>query len=137
MIRTALCEALLVSLVAGLAACSQPATGPDRGVGTEPQLPPPQTSLLPNVKIAPAKGWSDGAKPVAASGLAVSAFATGLDHPRSVYTLPNGDVLVAETNAPTRPDNDKGIKAFFMKMLMKRAGAAAPSANRITLLRDV
>jgi len=136
MMRTAFSKAILVAVVAGLAACSQPTTTPDRGVGTAPQLPPPQSSLLPNIKIAPAKGWSDGAKPVAASGLSVNAFATGLDHPRSVYTLPNGDVLVAETNAPTRPENDKGIKAFFMKMMMKRAGAGVPSANRITLLRD-
>src|SRR6185436_8191349 len=74
--------------------------------------------------------------PVAAPGLAVVPFATGLDHPRWVYALPNNDVLVAETNAPPRPDDGKGIKAWFMKKFMKKAGAAVPSANRITLLRD-
>jgi len=134
--RSVCCDALAIALVAGLAACSQPATGPDPGVGTEPKLPPPQETLLPIVKVASAKGWSEDAKPIAANGLAVSAFARGLDHPRWLYTLPNGDVLVAETNAPPRPENNKGIRAFVMKTLMGRAGAAVPSANRITLLRD-
>jgi glucose/arabinose dehydrogenase len=134
--RSLCCDAIAISLVASLAACSQPATGPDPGVGTEPTLPPPQATLLPTVKVASAKGWPDDAKPIAANGLAVSAFARGLDHPRWLYTLPNGDVLVAETNAPPRPENDKGIRAFVMKTLMGRAGAAVPSANRITLLRD-
>src|SRR5206468_9632795 len=136
MMRSACCKVILVTFAAGLAACSLPAPGPDPGIGMEPKLPPPQSTFLPTVKIAPAKGWHDDAKPVAASGLAVNAFAKGLDHPRSLYTLANGDVLVAETNAPTRPDNEKGIKAFVMKALMKRAGAGVPSANRITLLRD-
>ena len=130
-------DAMVVALVAGIAGCSQPATGPDPGVGMEPKLPPPQATLLPTVKVATAKGWPEGAKPIAANGLAVGAFARGLDHPRWLYPLPNGDVLVAETNAPPRPDNDKGIRAFFMKTLMGRAGAGVPSANRITLLRDI
>jgi glucose/arabinose dehydrogenase len=68
--------------------------------------------------------------------MAVNAFATGLDHPRTVYVLPNGDVLVAETNAPPKPDDTKGIKGWITKMVMSRAGAGTPSANRITLLRD-
>jgi glucose/arabinose dehydrogenase len=68
--------------------------------------------------------------------LNVNAFATGLDHPRWLYVLPNGDVLVAETNAPERPDDSKGIKGWFMKRAQKKAGAGVPSANRITLLRD-
>jgi glucose/arabinose dehydrogenase len=68
--------------------------------------------------------------------LAVREFAGGLDHPRTVYVLPNGDVLVAETNAPPKPDDAKGIKGWVMKQVMSRAGAATPSANRITLLRD-
>lgn len=88
------------------------------------------------MNIAPAIGWADGAKPVAASGTQVGAFAENLDHPRWLYVLPNGDVLVAETNAPPKPDDNKGIKGWITKKVMGRAGAAVPSPNRITLLRD-
>jgi len=104
--------------------------------GPNPELPAPKSSLFPTVKIAPAKGWPQGATPKAAPGFAVAALASGLDHPRWVYVLPNGDVLVAETNAPPKPGDGKGIKGWAMKRVMKRAGAAVPSANRITLLRD-
>jgi glucose/arabinose dehydrogenase len=89
------------------------------------------------VNIAPVKGWARGESPVAEHGLSVAAFAGGLDHPRSVYVLPNGDVLVAETNAPKQPDDNKGIKGWFFKRYQKAAGAAVRSANRIILLRDV
>ena len=106
------------------------------GTGPDPRLPAPDTSLIPTVKIAPAIGWPDGARPIAAQGTEVVAFADGLDHPRWLYVLPNGDVLVAETAAPERPEDGKGIKGFFMGKAMKRAGSAVPSANRITLLRD-
>jgi glucose/arabinose dehydrogenase len=104
--------------------------------GPNPELPAPQSSLIPTVKIAPARGWPQGRTPEAAPGLAVAAFASGLEHPRWVYVLPNGDVLVAETAAPHRPEDGKGIKGWAMKKIMKRAGSAVPSANRITLLRD-
>jgi glucose/arabinose dehydrogenase len=107
-----------------------------QGTGPQPQLPPPNETLIPTVKVAEAIGWAPGATPVPAAGLAVTPFAQGLDHPRWLLVLPNGDVLVAETNAPPRPDDGKGLKAAFMKMFMKKAGAAVPSANRITLLRD-
>src|SRR5262249_45432844 len=83
-----------------------------------------------------AKGWSDGATPTPAADLSVKAYATGLQHPRWLYVLPNGDVLVAETNAPPRPEDGKGIRGWVMGQVMKRAGARGPSANRITLLRD-
>ena len=106
------------------------------GIGPDPALPPPEKSLIPVVNIAPAIGWPDGGRPVAAEGLSVAAFADGLDHPRWLLVLPNGDVLVAESAAPERPEDGKGIKGFFMKKAMKRAGSAVPSANRITLLRD-
>ena len=106
------------------------------GMGPNPTLPAPRSSLLPTVNIAPAKGWPQGSAPQAASGLRVAAFASGLDHPRWLLTLPNGDVLVAETNAPPKPDDGNGIKGWVMKLVMKRAGAGVPSANRITLLRD-
>jgi glucose/arabinose dehydrogenase len=105
-------------------------------VGPDPQIPAPNKTLIPTVKIAPAKGWPPGAKPTPAQGLAVTAFATGLEHPRWVHVLPNGDVLVAESNAPPQPEEGKGIKGRAMKIIMKRAGAGVPSANRITLLRD-
>ncbi|EGH48757.1 L-sorbosone dehydrogenase, partial [Pseudomonas syringae pv. pisi str. 1704B] len=75
--------------------------------------------------------------PVAAPGTQVAAFAENLDHPRWLYVLPNGDVLVAETNSPAKPDDSKGIRGWVMEKVMGRAGAGVPSANRITLLRDV
>jgi glucose/arabinose dehydrogenase len=108
----------------------------EAGIGANPQLPPPEKSLLPVLNIAPAKGWPPGGKPIAADGLSVKAFATGLDHPRWLYLLPNGDVLVAETNAPPKPEDGKGIRGWVQKRIMKRAGSITPSANRITLLRD-
>ena len=133
-VRTAL--ALIV--VSGLAACGDTAKLPSTaGMGPNPTLPAPFTSLIPTVHIAPARGWPAGVIPTAMPGLTVTAFATGLDHPRWVYTLPNGDVLVAETNAPPKPEDGKGIKGWVMKLVMGRAGAGVPSANRITLLRDV
>lgn len=107
-----------------------------QGMGPAPTLPAPDHALVPTVKIAPAVGWAQGAHPVAAPGLQVQAFATGLDHPRWLTVLPNGDVLVAETNGPPRPRDERGIKGFFFKLFQKRAGAATPTANRITLLRD-
>lgn len=106
------------------------------GTGPNPALPVPRTSLIPTVHVAPARGWPAGRTPAAAPGTAVGAFATGLDHPRWLYVLPNGDVLVAESNAPVRPDDGKGIKGWFFRMFQKKAGAGVPSANRITLLRD-
>jgi glucose/arabinose dehydrogenase len=120
-----------------LSACGGAATlQVERGMGPDPALPPPQESLIPLVNIAPATGWPGGARPIAAADLQVVAFADGLDHPRWIHVLPNGDVLVAETAAPDRPEDGTGIKGFFMKKAMKRAGSAVPSANRITLLRD-
>jgi glucose/arabinose dehydrogenase len=88
------------------------------------------------VKVAPAKGWPDGMTPKAAAGTQVNAFAKDFQHPRWVYVLPNGDVLVAETNAPVRPEEGKGLKGRAMTYFQKKAGAGVPSANRITLLRD-
>jgi glucose/arabinose dehydrogenase len=106
------------------------------GVGPNPTLPPPDKRLVPTVHIAPAKGWPQGARPKAPAGFRVTAFAGALDHPRWVYVLPNGDVLVAESNAPPKPEDAKGVRGKIMKLVMKRAGAGVPSANRITLLRD-
>lgn len=105
-------------------------------VGPMPTIPSPDQTLIPTVDVAKATGWPQGRKPSAANGFEVNAFATGLDHPRWLYVLPNGDVLVAETNAPYRPDDGKGVKGFVYREVQKYAGAGVPSANRITLLRD-
>ncbi|WLG38067.1 PQQ-dependent sugar dehydrogenase [Pseudomonas rhodesiae] len=129
--------ALLIMLAGSLAACGESSTLQiSDGTGPSPRLPQPNKTLIPTVNIAPAIGWPDGAKPTAAAGLQVSAFAEGLDHPRWLYVLPNGDVLVAETNAPPKPDDAKGIRGWVMEKVMDRAGAGVPSPNRITLLRD-
>jgi glucose/arabinose dehydrogenase len=126
----------LTSLLA-LGACGETARLPETaGVGPNPTLPLPNKTLVPTVHIAPAKGWPAGATPTAAAGLTVNAYASGFDHPRWLYVLPNGDVLVAETNAPPKPEDGKGVKGWIMKRVMKKAGAGVPSANRITLLRD-
>jgi glucose/arabinose dehydrogenase len=107
------------------------------GTGTRPLLPPaPRPPLIPLVNVVTARGWPDDETPDAAPGLAVRAFARGLDHPRWLYVLPNGDVLVAETNAPYRPDDARGIRGFFFKKFQAQAGGGVPSANRILLLRD-
>jgi glucose/arabinose dehydrogenase len=105
-------------------------------MGRHPTLPAPTHSLIPTVNVVDAKGWTAGATPTPAAGLTVAAFARGLTHPRWLYVLPNGDVLVAETNAPVRPDDAKGLKGWFFKHFQKKAGGAVPSPNRITLLRD-
>jgi glucose/arabinose dehydrogenase len=121
----------------GLSACGEQAQLPaSAGFGPNPVLPPPDETLIPTVNVAPATGWPAGAEPTPAPGLQVAAFAEDLDHPRWLYVLPNGDVLVAETNAPPRPEDSGGIRGWVMDLLMGRAGAGVPSANRITLLRD-
>lgn len=128
---------LTLILILVTSACSEVSTlPPEAGYGADPVLPEPDSSLIPVVKVAEAIGWPHGAMPVAAPGLAVNAYAINLDHPRWLYVLPNGDVLVAESNAPPKPEDGKGIKGWFMKQFMKSAGAGSPSANRITLLRD-
>jgi glucose/arabinose dehydrogenase len=131
-------RALVACAVAlALAACGETAKLPvEAGMGPEPRLPPPTKTLIPTVNVATARGWPAGAMPTPAPGLGLTAFAQGLDHPRWLCVLPNGDVLVAETNAPPKPDDGNGIKGWVMKQLMKKAGAGTPSADRITLLRD-
>ncbi|HEX7970123.1 MAG TPA: sorbosone dehydrogenase family protein [Stellaceae bacterium] len=128
---------ILLLSAATLSGCGDDATLPVlAGTGPDPKLPPPRHTLIPTLNIAPAKGWPAGAAPVAAPGLVVTAFADNLDHPRWLYVLPNGDVLVAETNAPPKPEDSQGIKGWVAQWVMRRAGAGGPSANRITLLRD-
>ncbi|RDC52371.1 sorbosone dehydrogenase family protein [Acinetobacter sp. RIT592] len=125
------------ALLLTMTGCTMPSKSPiTDSYGSQPHLPKPKSSLLPTVNIAPAKGWPEGKMPTTATGLKVQAFAKGLQHPRWLYVLPNGDVLVAETDAPPKPDDSKGIKGKIMKWVMQRAGSSHPSTNRISLLRD-
>jgi glucose/arabinose dehydrogenase len=131
--------AWVLCLLAGvvLAGCGDSATlTVAQGTGPRPELPAPNRTWLPTVNIAPATGWPQGTGPQAAAGLQVMAFARGLDHPRWLLVLPNGDVLVAESNAPAKAEGRKGIRDHLMALVMRRAGAGTPSADRISLLRD-
>ena len=129
--------AIAVTLGLGLTACAEHAElSVAASTGVHPALPAPRATLLPTIHIAPAQGWPPDLVPIAAAGLRVNAFARGLDHPRWLLVLPNGDVLVAETNAPVRPAEAPGIKGWVMTWVMQRAGAGVRSADRITLLRD-
>jgi len=126
-----------LALAGALAAGAPPSTmPPPSSTGPHPTLPSPHRTLVPTVEVADTVGWKEGETPTAAAGFAVAEFARDLDHPRWLYVLPNGDVLVAESDAPPKPDDGKGIKGAIMKTLMKKAGSATPSANRISLLRD-
>ena len=120
-----------------LSGCGETAHLPvTAGMGTSPTLPAPTQTLIPTVHVAKATGWPADGAPVPVAGTVVKRFAEGLDHPRWLYVLPNGDVLVAESNAPPRPEDGTGVKGWFMKLFMRSAGATTPSADRITLLRD-
>jgi glucose/arabinose dehydrogenase len=124
----------LMSLAAALAACGSQGGDPARQYGADPYLPEPQEYLLPPMSVPKAIGWKTGEAPTVAAGLEVEALATGLEHPRTLYTLPNGDILVVETNSPGtlafRP------KDFIAGKVKARAGAGDKGGNRITLLRD-
>jgi len=134
----ALLAAVALTLPLGLAACGGPAPlPPEATYGPNPTLVEPHGGLFPTVKIADVVGWRDGAMPTPAAGLRVQPFASGLDHPRWLYTLPNGDVLVAESTAPPKPKGKEGgLKGWVQGLFMKKAGAVRPSADRLTLLRD-
>ena len=135
--RTLKAAASILTVTIAAASCGVPARVPVLAeTGPKPKIPPPKESLLPVMKVVKAEGWPGDLTPVPGEGLSVRAFARGLDHPRWLYVLPNGDVLVAETNAPKRPDDAKGIKGLFFRAFQARAGGGVPSANRILLLRD-
>jgi len=134
---TKVAAAALMLAALCLSACGDLARLPvSAGTGPAPTLPKPRSTLLPTVNIAPAQGWPVAGAPIGPADTRVQRFAQGLDHPRWLLVLPNGDVLVAETNAPARPDDGAGIRGWIMGLVMQRAGAGTPSANRITLLRD-
>ena len=133
--KQSLAAALCAVIVLASTASAQ--QSPASEYGPSPELPLPKKSVLPTMHVAKAVGWPAGGKPSAATGTTVSAFARGLQHPRWIYILPNGDVLVAESEAPPKPEDSKGITGKVRKLVMKRAGSgASPSANRITLLRE-
>lgn len=124
-------------LSATLSGCGESARLPaNADVGPRPTLGEPVRTVIPTAHVATAKPWQVGEGPTAAAGLQVQALASGLEHPRWLYVLPNGDVLVAETNAPPRPEEGQGLKGWVMRKLMLKAGSTGTSANRITLLRD-
>ena len=124
MSRHVLVGSFLALVCLALSGCGEEATLPvEAGMGPNPDLPPPVKTLFPTVVIAEATGWPEGAAPIPAEGLSVKAFATGLDHPRMLYLLPNGDVLVAETAAPPQPGLSDGIMGWAMKLGMWWAGA--------------
>ncbi|HJP86586.1 MAG TPA: sorbosone dehydrogenase family protein [Gemmatimonadaceae bacterium] len=126
-----------VAIVVTATGCGVPARVPiAEQMGPHPVIPKPSPSLVPVMKVVTPKRWTPDQTPVAASDLAVKAFARDLDHPRSLFVLPNGDVLVAETNAPKRPDDAKGFKGFLFRFFQSRAGGGVPSENRLVLLRD-
>jgi len=120
-----------------LAGCGETAKLPESaGYGPNPTFTAPNPTFLPTINFAKAAGWPKGGKPKAAAGLSVAAFASGLDHPRWLYVLPNGDVLVAETNTPPQPDNEKGFRGLLTKIVFAFVGADTATPNRIVLLRD-
>lgn len=128
---------LASAAVLALGGCGESTVLPSGAdVGPRPTLAQPVQGLIPTAHIAKAKPWQPGQTPTAASGLQVQPLASGLQHPRWLHVLPNGDVLVAETNAPPRPDEGLGVKGWVMGLLMTQAGSSGTSANRITLLRD-
>ena len=136
---TRLSKAAWILAVAAIAGCGGMARHPvSSGIGPDPKLPPPEETLIPVVNVAEVVGWAEGQGPEPAPGLKVAAFARGLEHPRWLHVLPNGDVLVAETNKPAKPEDapGRGIRGWIMDKLMAKAGAGVPSADRITLLRD-
>ena len=118
-------------------ATSQTAIASALGWGAKPRLPAPAPQTLPKVKPAKAIGWSQDQSPTPAEGFKVSQFAAGLDHPRWLLVLPNGDVLVAESDAPDKGAAGGGLLAWIAKQVKRYAGSGLPSANRITLLRDL
>ena len=129
--------AILVSLaLLGCQSAPPGASDMTYGWGAAPLLRPPKPQTVPVMKLSKAVGWKPGETPIPAEGLDVQAFAQGLDHPRWLFELPNGDVLVAETDAPQASSGRGGVLAWFAKRVMRFTGSGYPSADRITLLRD-
>jgi glucose/arabinose dehydrogenase len=132
-----LLKRLAVAMVLPLASCAiGSSSSSDMGFGASPAIPVPESTLIPMVNIAPVQARPADFLPTAPTGFAVTEFAGGLAHPRWLYTLPNGDVLVAESDAPKEHDEGSGISGWIRRQVMKRAGAGVTSPDRIVLLRD-
>lgn len=126
---------LAAACVFALAACAKATSPTDEGYGANPRLPAPQEDgALPTLNTATAIGWPAGASPTAPDGFTVTRYAEGLQHPRWLYVLPNGDVLVAESS--TTASQGGGIMGWIRNLVQRRAGAISENANRVTLLRD-
>jgi glucose/arabinose dehydrogenase len=132
-LRAGSCAILLGSML-GLAGCSERAAAPSTQIGANPLLPDPQEFLVPPMHVAPVSVWSGNETPTVPAGLRIEALAKGLVHPRTVYALPNGDILVVEANGPPEPVHRP--KELIMGWVQNYAGAGAKGGNRITLLRD-
>ena len=130
--RLALLAVALSTLA--LAGCDDQGGDPKAQIGANPTLPEPQQYLLPPMRVAQMAGWGKDETPAVPQGMQVRALATGLEHPRSLYALPNGDVLVVEASGPPAPINRP--KDLIMGWVRSYAGAGAKGGNRITLLRD-
>jgi glucose/arabinose dehydrogenase len=130
-------SAVVTSALASAGAPAEPTQSNTAEYGPHPAMPAPEKHLIPTLHVAKAEPWKGDAMPRAGQGLKVAALARGLQHPRWLYVLPNGDILVAESEAPPKPDDARGIRGQVQKHEQRRAGSGdAPSANRITLLRD-
>jgi glucose/arabinose dehydrogenase len=127
---------LAAGLALLLAGCDSANLPEEASQGGNPAIPEPGNAVVPTVNVAEAVHWSADETPRAGKGLEVKAFARDLQHPRWLYVLPNGDVLVAESNAPKGSGGFGGIRGMVMNWAMKRAGAGVPSPNKIMLLRD-
>lgn len=129
---------ILLLSAAALAGCVEDDFDTALQIGADPLLPEPVFNLLPDLKVAPVVGWQAGETPEVPEGLVITAYATDLSNPRTVHTLPNGDVLVVQSKAPpgkplNRPKDI--IRGFIMSMVSGGDGEAPPT-NLITLLRD-
>ena len=125
-----------VSAALALGACSHGSSDPLVGFGPKPALPAPAKSLFPVFGVPNVIGWAPGAAPKAPPGFLVTRFAEGMDHPRWLYVLPNGDVLVAESATEANPADQKGLRGWFARRLLTAVGAMKHSPNKIILLRD-
>jgi glucose/arabinose dehydrogenase len=134
MIRGSARAVLAAAWVLTLAGCNEQAGDPSAQYGADPKLPEPHQYLLPPMKVMPARGWNAGETPIVPAGLRVQAFATGFLHPRIVYPLPNGDVLVVESNGPKAPVYRP--KDFIEGKMKALSGSGAPGGQRISLVRD-